>query len=247
MLNINEILETVQMIQDECLDIRTITMGISLLDCGDADIDASCRKIYDKITRCARDLVRTGEEIERVYGIPIINKRVAVTPVSMLSAISGGDPVQYARTLQRAADTIGVNFIGGYSALVQKGFSAGDLELSSAPFRRPWPRPSGSARRSTSARRAPASTWTPSRSWAASSRRRPTPPPTGSRSAAPRSSCSATRPRTIRLWRAPSTASASPTASSTSACRGRRGPRRPAESRRRFDSGAGRGHQEDGL
>jgi uncharacterized protein (UPF0210 family) len=129
MLNINEILETVQMIQDECLDIRTITMGISLLDCGDSDIGASCHKIYEKILRSARDLVRTGEEIERIYGIPIINKRVAVTPISMLAAISGGDPFQYAQALQRAAEAIGVNFIGGYSALVQKGFSAGDLEL----------------------------------------------------------------------------------------------------------------------
>lgn len=129
MININEILETVQMIQDECLDIRTITMGISLLDCGDADIDVSCRKLYDKITRCAEHLVRAGEDIEHVYGIPIINKRVAVTPIAMLAGISGGDPVRYARALQKAADTIGVNFIGGYSALVHKGFSAGDVAL----------------------------------------------------------------------------------------------------------------------
>ena len=129
MLNINEILETVQMIQDECLDIRTTTMGISLIDCADSDIDRSCRKVYDKITRLAEKLVATGEGIERKYGIPIINKRVAVTPIAMLAGVSGGDPVKYAHTLQRAADTIGVNFIGGYSALVQKGFSAGDLEL----------------------------------------------------------------------------------------------------------------------
>ena len=129
MLNINEILETVQMIQDECLDIRTTTMGISLIDCADSDIDRSCRKVYDKITRLAEKLVATGEGIERKYGIPIINKRVAVTPIAMLAGVSGGDPVKYARTLQKAADTIGVNFIGGYSALVQKGFSAGDLEL----------------------------------------------------------------------------------------------------------------------
>ena len=129
MLNINEILETVQMIQDECLDIRTTTMGISLIDCADSDIDRSCRKVYDKITRLAEKLVATGEGIERKYGIPIINKRVAVTPIAMLAGVSGGDPVIYAHTLQKAADTIGVNFIGGYSALVQKGFSAGDLEL----------------------------------------------------------------------------------------------------------------------
>ena len=82
MLNINDILETVQMIKDECLDIRTITMGISLLDCADSDIDRSCQKIYNKITRLACDLVKTGDDIQRMYGIPIINKRIAVTPVS---------------------------------------------------------------------------------------------------------------------------------------------------------------------
>jgi len=129
MLNINDILETVQMIQDECLDIRTITMGISLLDCADSDIDKSCQKVYDKILRRAEKLVSTGEDIERKYGIPIINKRVSVTPIALLAGVSGGDPVKYAHTLQRAANAIGVNFIGGYSALVQKGFSAGDLEL----------------------------------------------------------------------------------------------------------------------
>lgn len=129
MLNINDILETVQMIQDECLDIRTITMGISLLDCADSDIDKSCQKVYDKIARRAEKLVATGEDIERKYGIPIINKRVSVTPMAILAGVSGGDPVKYAHALQKAADTIGVNFIGGYSALVQKGFSAGDLEL----------------------------------------------------------------------------------------------------------------------
>ncbi len=129
MLNINDILETVQMIQDECLDIRTITMGISLLDCADSDIDRSCQKVYDKILRRAEKLVSTGEDIERKYGIPIINKRVSVTPIAILAGVSGGDPVKYAHTLQKAANAIGVNFIGGYSALVQKGFSAGDLEL----------------------------------------------------------------------------------------------------------------------
>ncbi|MEG2174385.1 MAG: PFL family protein [Oscillospiraceae bacterium] len=129
MLNINDILETVQMIQDECLDIRTITMGVSLLDCADSDIDRSCTKVYEKLTRVARDLVRTGTDIERIYGIPIINKRVSVTPIAILAGVSGGDPIKYAHALQRAADSIGVNFIGGYSALVHKGFSAGDLEL----------------------------------------------------------------------------------------------------------------------
>lgn len=129
MLDINDILQTVQMIQDECLDIRTITMGISLLDCADSDLERSCRKVYDKITRLAGNLVKTGEGIETKYGIPIINKRVAVTPIAILAGVSGGDPVEYARALQKAAEAIGVNFIGGYSALVQKGFSAGDLAL----------------------------------------------------------------------------------------------------------------------
>ena len=129
MLNLNDILETINMIRQENLDIRTITMGISLLDCADSDIDVSCEKVYNKIVRLAGNLVKTGEDIEAEYGIPIINKRISVTPIAMLVAVSGGDPVKYAHALQRAADTVGVNFIGGYSALVQKGFSAGDVEL----------------------------------------------------------------------------------------------------------------------
>ena len=129
MINLNDILETINMIRQENLDIRTITMGISLLDCADSDIDVSCEKVYNKIVRLAGNLVKTGQDIEAEYGIPIINKRISVTPISMLVAVSGGDPVKYAHALQRAADTVGVNFIGGYSALVQKGFSAGDVEL----------------------------------------------------------------------------------------------------------------------
>ena len=129
MINLNDILETINMIRQENLDIRTITMGISLLDCADSDIDVSCQKVYDKIVRLAGNLVKVGEDIEAEYGIPIINKRISVTPIAMLVAVSGGDPVKYAHALQRAADTVGVNFIGGYSALVQKGFSAGDVEL----------------------------------------------------------------------------------------------------------------------
>lgn len=129
MLNVSDILETIKMIQDEHLDIRTITMGISLLDCADSDISRSCGKIYDKITRCAQNLVKTGEDIEQEYGIPIINKRISVTPIAMLVAASGGDPVEYARTLEKCAQSVGVNFVGGYSALVHKGFSPGDLEL----------------------------------------------------------------------------------------------------------------------
>ena len=129
MLNTKDILETITMIQEENLDIRTITMGISLLDCADSDIQVSCRKIYDKITRCAKHLVSVGNDIEKEYGIPIINKRISVTPISMLVAVSGGDPVEYAKTLDRASKAVGVNFIGGFSALVQKGFAAGDREL----------------------------------------------------------------------------------------------------------------------
>ncbi len=129
MINLNDIMETINMISEENLDIRTITMGISLLDCCDSDIEKSCQKVYEKITRLAGNLVKTGEDIEKEYGIPIINKRISVTPISMLVAASGGDPVLYAKALQRAADATGVNFIGGYSALVHKGFAAGDEEL----------------------------------------------------------------------------------------------------------------------
>lgn len=129
MLETRDIMETITMIQDEHLDIRTITMGISLLDCCDSSIERSCEKVYDKIYGHAKDLVKTGEEIEKKYGIPIVNKRIAVTPIAMLAAASGGDPVEYARALDKVASEIGVNFIGGYSALVQKGFAAGDREL----------------------------------------------------------------------------------------------------------------------
>lgn len=129
MLNTSDIMETINMIQNENLDVRTITMGISLLDCADSDIDKSCEKVYNKIYRLAKDLVKTGENIEKKYGIPIVNKRISVTPIAMLVAASGGDPVKYAKTLDKVAKAVGVNFIGGYSALVQKGFSAGDREL----------------------------------------------------------------------------------------------------------------------
>ena len=130
MLNTYDILETIRMIQDECLDIRTITMGISLLDCCSEDMKTVCDRVYDKITRRAEKLVATGQQIEKEYGIPIINKRISVTPAAMLvAATRGGDPVMLAHTLQRAAETTGVNFIGGFSALVQKGFSAGDRAL----------------------------------------------------------------------------------------------------------------------
>lgn len=130
MLNTQDILETIKMIQDENLDIRTITMGISLLDCSDSDIDKACDKIYDKICRYAENLVKTGEDIEAEYGIPIINKRISVTPVAMIAAACPDkNPVKFAHALDRAAKQVGVNFLGGYSALVHKGFGPGDYAL----------------------------------------------------------------------------------------------------------------------
>ncbi len=133
MLNAHDILETITMIQDEHLDVRTITMGISLLDCCHSSIDTLCDKVYDKITRSAKDLVTTGEKIEKTYGIPIINKRISITPAAMLlAACDDKDAVKLAKTLERAATTCGVNFLGGFSALVQKGFAPGDRELIAA-------------------------------------------------------------------------------------------------------------------
>lgn len=129
MLNTKDILETINMIQHENLDIRTITMGISLLDCCDGDHKKTCLKIYDKITRKAENLIAVGESIEKKYGIPIINKRISVTPVGILNAMDPSNPVAFAKTLDRAAKEVGVNYVGGYSALVQKGFAPGDLEL----------------------------------------------------------------------------------------------------------------------
>ncbi len=128
-MQVSEIQQTIRMIDEECLDIRTITMGISLMDCMDPDIHKSCAKVEEKICRLAKDLVATGNEIEKTYGIPVVNKRISVTPISMLVACSGGNPVEYALTLERCAQKLGVDFIGGYSALVQKGYAHGDLEL----------------------------------------------------------------------------------------------------------------------
>lgn len=130
MINAKDILETITMIQEEHLDIRTITMGISLLDCCHSDIDTACGRIYDKITRYAANLVSTGEAIEKELGIPIINKRISVTPIAMiLASCDRRDAVKMALALEKAAQTCGVNFLGGFSALVQKGFGPGDREL----------------------------------------------------------------------------------------------------------------------
>lgn len=126
MLNTSDILETINMIRQENLDIRTITMGISLFDCVSEDENRLCDKIYDKITKTARDLVPTGEQIEKQYGIPIVNKRVSVTPVSLIGGnISPDSYIKIAKTLDRAAAELGINFIGGFSALVHKGATKG--------------------------------------------------------------------------------------------------------------------------
>ena len=133
MLNRSDILETINMIDQQHLDIRTITMGISLLSCADPDPKAACRKIYDKITRCAEKLVRTGEEIEREFGIPIVNKRISVTPMALVAAASETeDYVPFAAAPDAAAKSTGVNFIGGFSALVQKGMTEADRKLIAA-------------------------------------------------------------------------------------------------------------------
>ena len=130
MISRNEILQTIEMIDQQHLDIRTITMGVSILDCADTDIHRSCNKVYDKICRLAGNLVSTGEDIEAEFGIPIVNKRVSVTPISLLAgACDSEDPVPFALALDRAAKEIGINFLGGYSALVQKGEALGDRRL----------------------------------------------------------------------------------------------------------------------
>ncbi len=130
MINTREIMETIKMIDDQHLDIRTITMGISLLDCIDSSAEKACEKIYEKIVRLAKDLVKTGEDISRQYGIPIINKRISVTPISLIAGASDAkDYVCFAKALDRAAKDTGVNFIGGFSALVHKDFTKGDRIL----------------------------------------------------------------------------------------------------------------------
>lgn len=129
MISINEVIETNEMIQNLNLDVRTITMGISLLDCVGANLKETCDKIYEKITSSAKNLVSTGEEISRKYGIPIVNKRISVTPIALIGGSvckSIDDFVEIAKTLDAAADVCGVNFIGGYSALVCKGMTAAD-------------------------------------------------------------------------------------------------------------------------
>ena len=129
MINISEVLETNKMILEENLDVRTITMGISLLDCADASLKRTCDKIYAKLMRLAKDLVRTGDEIGREFGIPIVNKRISITPAAIVGAACCKRPSDFtriAKTLDRAAKRLGVNFIGGYSAVVSKGMTPAD-------------------------------------------------------------------------------------------------------------------------
>ena len=128
MINTKDILETINMIEEEHLDVRTITMGISLLDCAAGTPEETCENIYNKITTYAKDLVKTGEDIEKEYGIPIIHKRISVTPISLVGGLkTKEDYILAAKTLDKAAKTVGVNFLGGFSALVQKGMTKKDL------------------------------------------------------------------------------------------------------------------------
>lgn len=132
MINIHEVIETNKMIEQENLDVRTITLGISLLDCADNNLDELNNKIYNKITTVAKDLVATGKSIEREFGIPIVNKRISITPISLVGASACKCPEDYvkiAQTLDKAAKTVGVNFLGGYSALVSKGMTTSDINL----------------------------------------------------------------------------------------------------------------------
>lgn len=135
MINIYEVTETNQMIAEENLDVRTITLGISLMDCIDSDLQKLNENIYNKITTMAKNLVSTGDEIEHEFGIPIVNKRISITPISLIGAAACKSPedfVTIAKTLDRAAKEVGVNFIGGYSALVSKGMTKS--EEKSDPF-----------------------------------------------------------------------------------------------------------------
>jgi uncharacterized protein (UPF0210 family) len=127
---INEMMETITMVQMENLDIRTVTMGINLLDCADSDFEQMNRRVYEKITTYAKDLKTVAEKVEKEYGIPIINKRISITPIAeILGQATKEQAVQLAKTLDKAALTLGVDFIGGFSALINKGISKGDQVL----------------------------------------------------------------------------------------------------------------------
>ena len=132
MINIYEVLETNKMIEHENLDVRTITMGISLLDCADRDLDVTCEKIRAKILRLAGNLKKTAEDIATEFGVPIVNKRISITPISLVGGAcckSPGDFVKIAKVLDSVAEEVGVNFLGGYSAVVSKGMTESDKML----------------------------------------------------------------------------------------------------------------------
>lgn len=129
MINISEVIETNKMIEQENFDVRTITMGINLLDCASTNLDELCQNIHNKITRLAKNLVKTGEEISKEFGVPIVNKRISITPISLVGGSAcktTDDYVKIAKTLDQCAKELGVNFLGGYSAIVSKGMSKSD-------------------------------------------------------------------------------------------------------------------------
>ena len=133
MINFNEVNETIQMLDNQHLDVRTVTMGISLFDCADSSMEKACQRIYDKICTKAEHLVQKCEAIENTYGIPIVNKRISVTPIAHIASASRcNDLVPFAQILEKAAQTVGVNFLGGFSALVHKGITPGDAALLSS-------------------------------------------------------------------------------------------------------------------
>ena len=129
MINISEVIETNKMIEQENFDVRTITMGINLLDCASTDVEELCQNIHNKITRLAKNLVKTGEDISKEFGVPIVNKRISITPISLVGGSAcktTDDYVKVAKTLDKCAKELGVNFLGGYSAIVSKGMSKSD-------------------------------------------------------------------------------------------------------------------------
>ena len=129
MINLSEVIETNRMILEENLDVRTVTMGISLLDCADSSLEKTCLNIEKKITRLAGNLVKVGDDVGREFGVPVVNKRISVTPIALVGATccrKKSDFVRIAKTLDRTARKLGVNFIGGYSAIVSKGMTSAD-------------------------------------------------------------------------------------------------------------------------
>ncbi len=210
-----EIAETRGMVEEQNLDIRTITMGVSLMGCGDENLDRMCTKIYDHVTHTAEHLVETAENLEREYGIPIVNKRVSVTPVAQIAACcKDEDLTPIAHALDRAAETLGIDYLGGFSALVQKGIGDADRRVIQS-----IPQALATTSRVCSSVNV-ASLRAGINSWL----RRPSSTPLSSRptripSALPSLSALPIWSRTPRLWRAPSTAVARPTPSSTLASR----------------------------